>query len=172
MLENLLSSKIIIGSIIACGLIIIGALIQTPQKRSDTPKTTSEVREKVASESPQLDKGVLKTTRGWNRSKITKQPRTSPVSTQIEPQDSFQQLESELRQLSLKEIVARLEDMKLEDVRYLGKNAQWFRTLIEEESRTLSTEEHIVMETVFRASLGGEWKGEYEKDFGLPAPPP
>jgi hypothetical protein len=107
MLENLLSSKIIIGSIIACGLIIIGALIQTPHKRSDTPKTTLEVREKVASQSPQLGKGLLKTTREWNHSKITKTPRTLPVSTQIEPQDSFQQLESELRQLSLKEIVAR-----------------------------------------------------------------
>ena len=172
MLENLLSSKIIIGSIIACGLIIIGALIQTPQKRSDTPKTTSEVREKVASQSSQLGKGLSKTTKGWNHSKITKTPRTLPVSTQIEPQDSFQQLESELRQLSLKEIVARLEDMKLEDVRYLGENAQWFRTLIEEESRSLSTEEHIVMETVFRASLGREWEEEYEKYFGLPAPPP
>ena len=47
MLENLLSSKIIIGSIIACGLIIIGALIQTPQKRSDTPKTTSDTSKKI-----------------------------------------------------------------------------------------------------------------------------
>lgn len=84
---------------------------------------------------------------------------------------SFEKLEAELRQLSLKEIIPRLTDVKLEHVRKLAEESEWFTELVEQGRRELSNEEETALQALERRVFPELAKG-YEKLTGHKAPPP
>lgn len=85
--------------------------------------------------------------------------------------ESYEKLEEELSQLSLKEIIPRLADMKAEHARKLIEEAEWFIELAEQEMWELSTEEQTALRVLERRIYPEDAK-RYEERTGLKAPPP
>ena len=85
--------------------------------------------------------------------------------------NSFESKLKELRSLSLSELIPHLKKMPPADVRKL-ENVEWYGELLETQRRSLTSEELVALETIYRASQEGKWEREYEEHFGYPAPPP
>lgn len=162
---------LILGCIIGFVVISLGLMIliyPEPSETSDvliTKQTVKDVEQSIPQRSTEIRRSTPKIARAQNRAKNTM------VAIPVEDTDSFEKKLEQLRSLSLSEMIPHLESMDSVDIRKL-EDVKWFVEIVETETRSLTSEELIKLETLYRASLGGEWEKEYEDFFGYPAPPP
>lgn len=100
------------------------------------------------------------------------QPEVDNNTEDEQHSESVRLLEQEFSQLSMKEIVARLEEVDSDVFRgFIELDTSWFRELIEEDAFYLSDEEQIILEVALRNAFP-ESNKMYEDKIGVPIPPP
>ena len=100
------------------------------------------------------------------------QPEVDNNTEDEQRSESVRLLEQEFSQLSIKEIVARLEEVDSDVFRgFIELDTSWFRELIEEDAFYLSDEEQIILEVALRNAFP-EGEKIYEDKYGEPLPPP
>ena len=100
------------------------------------------------------------------------QPEVDNNTEDEQRSESVRLLEQEFSQLSMKEIVARLEEVDSDVFRgFVELDTPWFRELIEEDAFYLSDEEQIILEVALRNAFP-EGKKAYEDKYGEPPAPP
>ena len=169
MLKYRNTNKVLIGILICLILFVCGYLISTfENKLRDTPEvifSPSVVNDTETAVIEESSSPAFSSKRS-----VGQKVGASEIVSQSD-EDEFSSLDN-LSSLSLKELLPHLEQLTPQMLRELGENASWFGKLLEEETRLLSTEEYILMETLHRKAYGGQIERDYEEHFGYPMPPP
>lgn len=168
MLEKKRPNQIALNFVLLCLIAIISIYVWKQLKVLESPDTVDTSKTEAEVVVVPQTRQIPSITRGVSRVKNTNASQTVSTSSVAGIAD----IENRFNHLSLREFIPHLEQMDASDVRKLGENSQWFRELIESETRLLSTAEYIAMETLHRNAYNGQIERDYEDHFGYPMPPP
>ena len=170
MFKNKHSTKLVLGGIVLFVFIFIGVWFWTHLTHiPGDQKTDVDMKLVVEKDGAEITEQT-----DLQNSKFPKMgtKKINEVSTsQKRVDDVFQSLEKELNQLTVQEIIQRLEGMEPLHIRKLAEETTWFNRRLEAALPSLSNEEQIALMAADRIAYPESYEG-YEEVMGDSLPPP
>lgn len=173
MLKRILSNKLTLGGIIVCVIIASSILLwtQQPKEKPEVDATDiskiDEVIEIDNTEPNSIQNIDASEKKGQSTSEISEAQKTDMIRTNEQP-DNDSWSEEELRQKSLLELIAIIDEIPSKFIR-----ASWFTEIARKEVNNLdpNSEEKLKLDAAMMRAYP-EMVKQYEEETGRPHPPP